>query len=95
MSRPERPMGLDIGDAAIQLLHPEGAPPEQPHGWTLAQAAEKVNHLTGTKAELLEAIAYLACQVHGYKRISNLDAALAISNIESTIARYRERDSRG
>lgn len=86
----ERPKGLDLANAAIQLLHPEGAPAEQEHGWTLAQAEEKVNHLTGTKGELLQAIAYLACQVHAYRKISNEDAALALLKVEIALKEYKE-----
>lgn len=85
------PEGLNIGNAAIQLLDPAAAPEDQEHGWTLAQAEEKINHLTGTKAELLQAIAYLACQVHGYKKASNLDATLAISQVENIVKNYRAR----
>jgi hypothetical protein len=86
---PARPEGLNIGDAAIQLLDPASAPSDQEHGWTLAQAEAKINHLTGTKAELLQAIAYLACQVHGYKKASNLDATLAVAQVETIIRNYR------
>jgi len=86
----ERPKGLDLANAAIQLLHPEGAPAEQEHGWTLAQAEGKVSHLSGTKPELLQAIAYLACQVHAYRSISNEDAALALTKIEAALNRYKE-----
>lgn len=85
------PEGLNIGNAAIQLLDPASAPADQEHGWTLAQAEEKINHLTGTKAELLQAVAYLACQVHGYKKASNLDATLAISQVENVVKNYRAR----
>jgi hypothetical protein len=86
----ERPRGIDLANAAVQLLHPEGAPVEQDHGWTLAQAEEKVSHLTGTKPELLQAIAYLACQVHAYRKMSNEDAALALAKIETALSRYKE-----
>jgi hypothetical protein len=93
VSAPARPRGLDIGDAAVQRLHPDGAPTDQTHGWTLAQAVAQIDHLTGTKAELIEAIAYLACQIHGLRKISDRDATLAIANIESIINRYREKKS--
>lgn len=85
------PEGLNIGNAAIQLLDPASAPEDQEYGWTLAQAEEKINHLTGTKAELMQAVAYLACQVHGYKKASNLDATLAIAQVENIVKNYRAR----
>ncbi|QOT15901.1 hypothetical protein [Paenarthrobacter sp. YJN-5] len=91
MSAAPRPKGLDIGDAAMFRLDPAMAPAEQEHGWTLAQAEEQINHLTGTKAEMLQAIAYLACQVHGYKKASNLDATLAIAQVENIVKNYRAR----
>jgi hypothetical protein len=94
MPAPIRPKGLDIGDVAIQRLDPDGAPADQPHGWTLTQATAQIDHLTGTKAELIEAIAYLACQIHGLRKISDRDATLAITNIESIINRYQERKTR-
>ncbi|MFI2563038.1 hypothetical protein [Paenarthrobacter sp. NPDC018779] len=86
-----RPIGIDIAEAAIFKLNPAMAPADQEHGWTLTQAEQQIDHLTGTKAELLQAIAYLACQVHGYKKASNLDATLAIAQVETIVKNYRER----
>jgi hypothetical protein len=87
----ERRAGVDTAHIALQLLDPDGAPPEQKYGWTLDQAADRISHLTGTKAEMLETIAFLACQVHGLREASDRDATLAINQVENIIARYRER----
>jgi len=82
--------GIEIGNAAMQLLDRGVIKQHPPHGPSITVATESLSRLTGTKAELLEAIAYLALQVAAYRNIANEDATLAIYNIESIIKRYRE-----
>jgi hypothetical protein len=60
-------------------------------GPPLSELVARIEHLDGTKAELKGALAYVAAQVHAYRRIANEDAALAIRNIKSTVDSYYER----
>ena len=78
--------GIDIGTAAMQRVdHGAGEP------LTLDQAIERVAHLTDTKENLLPAVAYLACQVVGYRRSQNSDATLAMAQIHRIVRDYEER----
>ena len=79
--------GINLGDAAMHLLDRTFADSNP----DIERAVGRIEHLTGTKAELKEAIAYLALQVTAYRRIANEDAALAIQNIESVVREYRAR----
>lgn len=54
-------------------------------------AAVILEGLDAPKTEMLRSIAYLALQVQAYRRISNEDAALALSQIRTTIRNYDER----
>jgi hypothetical protein len=58
------------------------------HAGTLDEAVAHLSHITATKAELWDAVAYLACQVGAYQRISNTDATLALSNIRAVLKDY-------
>ena len=75
--------GVNIGDAAMSIL--------RDHDGSLAEAVSQLEHLTATKAELWEAVAYLACQVAAYRRIANEDAALAIAQIRTSVDSYYSR----
>ena len=78
--------GVQIGMAAIQRIDQgEGEP------LTLPQAVEQVEHLSSSKSDLLEAIAYLACQVVGYRHRANQDAELAMVQVECAVNEYRRR----
>lgn len=83
--------GIEIGDAAMGLLNAEFVDALPPHGPNIAQATERLDHLSGTKAEWQQAVAYVALQAAAYRRIANEDAALAIANIESIVNGYRGR----
>lgn len=79
--------GVDLGNAAIQLVdHGEGQP------LTLPEAEERVAHLmTKPRAELQQALAYLACQVIGYRRSQNADATLALAQVSRIVCDYERR----
>ena len=79
--------GVDLGNAAMQLVdHGEGQP------LTLDQAEERIAHLaTRPRAEVQQALAYLACQVVGYRRSQNADATLALAQIARTVHDYERR----
>jgi len=83
--------GIDLGDSAMHLLDRSTFINYGENGPNITQATERINHLTGTKAELLEAIAYLALQVGTYRHRSNEDAPLALHNIETILRQYKER----
>lgn len=80
--------GLDVATAAESLL--------RDHTGTLADAVTRLEHLSATKRELWEAVAYLAIQEWNYRRAPEMDEAgrLAISQIETIIADLRERQER-
>lgn len=82
---------IATGGIIMQLLDPAGYCGESEHGWTLDEAADRIDHITIRGRELYETLAYLACQVHGYRERSDRDATLAINQIEMVISRYRER----
>ena len=81
--------GVDLGNAAMQLVdHGEGQP------LTLPEAEERVAHLMGKpRAELQQALAYLACQVIGYRRSQNADATLALAQVTRIVRDYERRTS--
>ena len=80
--------GLGIATAAESLL--------RDHTGTLADAVARLEHLSATKQQLWEAVAYLAIQEWNYRRAPESDEAgrLAISQIETIIAGLREREGR-
>ena len=81
--------GIDIAIGAQSRLH--RATGTGVNGPTMQEATDQLGTLSGTKAELTEAIAYLALQVAAYRRIANEDAALAVLNIEHIVKNYRDR----
>lgn len=93
MTRPARRPGVDIGTAAQQLLDPASAPEGLRFGWTLPLAVEQLDHLAKhSKAELLEAVAYLACQYHGaLAEKTDRDARLALTTIQRALTEYEAR----
>lgn len=79
---------ISAAQAAVQRVdHGEGQP------LTLAQAVEVVQHsLSGLKRdELVEAVAYLACQVVGYAHRADADAGLALAQIRTAVQNYDRR----
>lgn len=66
------------------------------HTGTLDEAVSRLDHLTATKQELWDAVAYLAIQEWNYRRAPEADEAgrLAITQIEKLIADLRERQER-
>lgn len=78
--------GTEIADSALHIL--------ATHDTSLADATERLARIAGSKEDMREAIAYLACQTWTYRRMSDEDAHLALVQVESTIARYRERKGR-
>jgi chromosome segregation ATPase len=77
--------GIGIGSAAMSVLHDNAG------GMNIEQAAERLSHISGSKAELMEAIAYLALQANTYRRMSNQDAHLALVQITQIAAEYNLR----
>ena len=90
MSRP----GVDIGTAVQHLLDPSGAPGAigLDH-WTLPGAVEQLDHLAKhSKAELIEALAYLGCQYHGaLAEKTDRDARLALTQIRRALDELEAR----
>ena len=79
---------VTLGGAAAQLAdHGAGRP------LTLDQAIERTAHLATmhTKAELAAAMAYLGCQIVGYRNRADLKAELALSQIATVIRQHEER----
>lgn len=92
MTRP----GVDIGTAVQQLLDPTGVPEGTvlgPYGWTLTDAAHRIDHLAKhSKAELIEALAYLGCQYHGaLAEKTDRDARLALTQIRHALDELEAR----
>ena len=85
--RPTLPRGIELGRAAHQLVdHGAGTP------LTFDEASARVAHLSSaSKADLTEAIAYLACQVVGHEHSSDLHAQLALQQIARIVTDYQER----
>lgn len=81
--------GIQIGDAALHLLQDTAVYGE--NGPTIWEATTALDHIKANTAELREAVAYLALQVHTYKRMSNRDAELAIMQIETIVSNFRNR----
>jgi hypothetical protein len=84
--------------AAQQLLDPAAAPEGttlSEYGWTLTDATHRIDHLAShSKAELLEAVAYLACQYHGaLKSKTDRDARLALMIIKNALTEYEGKAS--
>jgi hypothetical protein len=80
-----------VGTACVQRVdHGEGKP------ITFDEAIALVEHpLTGlNRQQLVEVIAYLACQVVGYAHSQNADAKLAISQVERIVDEFRHRRDR-
>lgn len=61
------------------------------HTGSLDQAVAQLGHLAATKDELWDAVAYLACQVHAYRRTTNEDATLALMQVRLTLEEYDRR----
>lgn len=78
--------GLKVAEAAAWLL--------AEHDGDLASAVGRLSHLDATKAELWDAVAYLAIQGETYrKRVQHQEAPrLAIMQIESIIRAHREAE---
>ena len=85
--------GVEIGTAAQQLLDPAGAPNGSKYGWTLTDATQRLDHLAKhSKADLIEAVAYLACQYHGaLAEKTDRDARLALATIQRALTEYEAR----
>ena len=78
--------GIEIGMAATQRTDwGEGSMP------TLDEATAAVQHLKAPAPVLLEAIAYLACQVNGYRHSQNADATLAMAQVQRIVTEYARR----
>jgi hypothetical protein len=89
--------GVTIGQAAQQLLDPSSTPEGTvlgPYGWTMTDAVHRIDHLAAhSKAELLAAIAYLACQYHGAREDkTDVDARHALAKIRHALDGYEERN---
>jgi hypothetical protein len=80
--------GVELGTAAVQRTD-WGAGPMT----TLDEAVAAVEHLKAPTPVLLEAIAYLACQVNGYRRSQNADAQLAMVQVARIVTDYQRRTS--
>ncbi len=76
--------GIGVGDAAMQILSGNDA-------LNIQEAAERLSHITASKPELMEAVAYLALQANTYRRMSNQDAHLALVQITQIAAEYNLR----
>ena len=61
------------------------------HTGTLDEAVARLGHLAATKDELWDAVAYLACQEHAYRRSSNEHATLALAQVRSVLDEYDRR----
>ena len=79
---------LSLGNAALSLLRYTSD--YGPDGPTMAQATARLEHLSGTKLEMLGAMAYLSLQANTYRRMSNLDAVLAMSQITHIADEFRK-----
>lgn len=79
----EQRNGIRVGTSAIAIL--------RDHAGDIDQATARLSHITATKEELLEALAYAACQVAAYRRIANEDAALALTQVCAVLDTYKER----
>jgi hypothetical protein len=79
--------GIDLAHAAVQRVdHGMGQP------LTLAEAEEQIAHLLNRpRAELGQALAYLACQVVGYRHSQNSDATLAMAQLARIVREYEEK----
>lgn len=77
--------GIEIGDSAMHIL--------QGHAGDITSARERVEHLKGTRGELMEAIAYLSCQVWAYRNRSDEDAAIALTQIRLSLNDYEARQA--
>ena len=80
--------GIDIAHAAVQITDWGDGPMT-----TLDQAVSGIEHLKAQAPVLLEAIAYLACQVNGYRRSQNADATLALAQVRRIVSDYERRTS--
>lgn len=96
MSAEKTPLdkGLRVAQAVMDFLAPNMAPSDQEHGWTLAQAADRLNHLKQSGYDWQVTAAYLACQVWAYRRISGVEerdaARLALSRIRLALRNYED-----
>ena len=80
------PDRIRIASAAESIL--------REHTGNLDEAVARLSHITATKAELWDAVAYLACQVGAYQRMANTDAALALGQIQSVLTSYTDARAR-
>jgi hypothetical protein len=80
--------GVAIGIACVSRVN-QGHDP----ALNLAGCVEAVEHPThkATRADLVEAIAYLAAQVSGYQNSADRNAQLAMHQIGSAVDEYRGR----
>ena len=79
---------ISAAQAAVQRVdHGEGQP------LTFDEAVEAVDHPMSslTRYELVEAVAYLACQVVGYAHRADADAGLALAQIRTAVKNYDRR----
>jgi hypothetical protein len=82
---------LDIAQALVfQVDHGGGTP------YTLSEAVEQVAPLVAKqrREDIPRIIAYLACQVVGYRRSQSADAKLAMVQVGLVVDRYREQIAR-
>ena len=61
---------------------------------SMKSARDSLSHLDATKEELWVAVAYLALQGLAYKRLSNLDAELAMQQIAGIVNAFQDRRTR-
>lgn len=84
--------GVRIGTAAVTRV-------DQGYGkaLTLSECVEAVEHPTNkaSRAELVEAIAYLAAQVAGYRNSVDQDARLAMTQVAAAVREYERRNNKG
>lgn len=79
--------GITIGDAALHRL--QGG-----FSGTIWEATDALEGLTGTKDELLEAVAYLALQTLACRSKSDEGAHLALMNVRTVLNSYDDALSR-
>jgi hypothetical protein len=79
---------FSVGAACVQRVDHGASQP-----LTFREALEQVRHpLDGLKRdELVEVVAYLACQVVGYAHNQSADANLAMVQIEIAVRDYQKR----
>lgn len=81
--------GVDHGDNAMIILDPMLKATE--YGPTLQEAADALSRIDMTKDKWRETAAYLALQALNYRRVSKLDAELAMHQIETIVKGWKGR----